>query len=142
MSREISAPVATAPVAVTEHKRRIGLDNRYVAPVFITCILLAGHLSYGILESYPRTLLAIVASIVTEIVLGRIFFAKWPHLASAYITGISVGILLRSPAFWPVRPSRPRAHWPRRCDVRCRAACSMKSGRMQCAACFRRCASP
>jgi len=101
MSQEISAPVATAPVAVTEHKRRIGLDNRYVAPVFITCILLAGHLSYGILESYPRTLLAIVASIVTEIVLGRIFFAKWPHLASAYITGISVGILLRSPAFWP-----------------------------------------
>ncbi len=101
MSQEISAPVATAPVAVTEHKRRISLANRYVAPVFITCILLAGHLSYGILESYPRTLLAIVASIVTEIVLGRIFFAKWPHLASAYITGISVGILLRSPAFWP-----------------------------------------
>lgn len=101
MSQEISAPVATAPVAATEHKRRIGLDSRYVAPVFITCILLAGHLSYGILESYPRTVLAIVASIVTEIVLGRIFFAKWPHLASAYITGISVGILLRSPAFWP-----------------------------------------
>jgi Na+-transporting NADH:ubiquinone oxidoreductase subunit NqrB len=101
MSQEISAPVATAPVAVTEHKRRIGIDSRYVAPIFITCILLAGHLSYGILESYPRTVLAIVASIVTEIVLGRIFFAKWPHLASAYITGISVGILLRSPAFWP-----------------------------------------
>jgi Na+-transporting NADH:ubiquinone oxidoreductase subunit NqrB len=101
MSQEMSAPVAAPPVAATEHKRRIGLDNRYVAPIFITCILLAGHLSYGILESYPRTVLAIVASIVTEIVLGRIFFAKWPHLASAYITGISVGILLRSPAFWP-----------------------------------------
>jgi hypothetical protein len=28
-------------------------------------------------------------------------FRKWPHLASAYITGISVGILLRSPVFWP-----------------------------------------
>jgi Na+-translocating ferredoxin:NAD+ oxidoreductase RnfD subunit len=26
---------------------------------------------------------------------------KWPNLASAYITGISVGILVRSPAFWP-----------------------------------------
>jgi len=101
MSQQMSAPAAASPVAATEQKRRIGLDNRYVAPIFITCILLAGHLSYGILESYPKTVLAIVASIVTEIVLGRIFFAKWPHLASAYITGISVGILLRSPAFWP-----------------------------------------
>jgi Na+-transporting NADH:ubiquinone oxidoreductase subunit NqrB len=34
-------------------------------------------------------------------VLGRVFTGKWPHLASAYITGISVGILVRSPAFWP-----------------------------------------
>jgi Na+-transporting NADH:ubiquinone oxidoreductase subunit NqrB len=34
-------------------------------------------------------------------VLGRIFLRKWPHPASAYITGISVGILIRSPAFWP-----------------------------------------
>jgi enediyne biosynthesis protein E5 len=33
--------------------------------------------------------------------LGRIFLGKWPHPASAYITGISVGILLRSPAWWP-----------------------------------------
>ncbi len=29
------------------------------------------------------------------------FTGKWPNLASAYITGISVGILVRSPAFWP-----------------------------------------
>ena len=29
--------------------------------------------------------------------LGRLFYGKWPHLASAYITGISVGILVRSP---------------------------------------------
>jgi Na+-transporting NADH:ubiquinone oxidoreductase subunit NqrB len=33
--------------------------------------------------------------------LGRIFLHKWLHPASAYITGISVGILLRSPAYWP-----------------------------------------
>ncbi len=77
------------------------LDNRYIAPIFITCILLAGHLSFGILESYQKTLLAIVVSIATELVLGRIFFHKWLHPASAYITGISVGILVRSPAFWP-----------------------------------------
>ena len=49
----------------------------------------------------PKTLLAIVTAITFELVLGRLFLRKWPHPASAYISGISVGILLRSPAFWP-----------------------------------------
>ena len=80
---------------------RFRLDNRYVAPLFITFILLVGHLSYGILESYPKTALAIVTAIATELVLGRIFFGKWLNLASAYITGISVGMLVRSLAYWP-----------------------------------------
>src|SRR6185312_4839457 len=91
-------PPASAPAG---WKHFISLDNRYIAPIFITCILLVGHLSFGILESYQRTLLAIVVSIGTELLLGRIFFHKWVHPASAYISGISVGILLRSPAFWP-----------------------------------------
>ena len=77
------------------------MDNRYIAPLFITFILLVGHLSYGILESYPKTALAILTAIVTELILGRIFFGKWLNLASAYISGISVGMLVRSPAYWP-----------------------------------------
>lgn len=77
------------------------LDNRYIAPLFITFILLVGHLSYGILESYPKTALAIVTALVIELMLGRIFYGKWLNLASAYITGISVGMLVRSPAYWP-----------------------------------------
>src|SRR6476661_7364326 len=87
--------------AVNVSRPRLRLDNRYVAPLFITFILLVGHLSYGILESYPKTALSIVTAIVVELILGRIFFGKWLNLASAYITGISVGILVRSPAFWP-----------------------------------------
>ena len=71
------------------------LDNRYIAPLFITCILIAGHLSFGILESYKKTGIAIVASLLTELLLGRIFKGQWPNLASAYISGISVGILVR-----------------------------------------------
>lgn len=77
------------------------LDNRYLAPLFITTILVVGHFAYGILESYERTALAIVAALIAELILGRIFLGKWINLASAYISGISVGILLRSPAFWP-----------------------------------------
>jgi len=92
---------AIAPAIEVGKPRRFRFDNRYVAPLFITCILLAGHLSYGILESYEKTALAIAAALVTELILGRIFFGKWLNLASAYITGISVGILVRSPAYWP-----------------------------------------
>src|SRR5665213_4118090 len=82
-------------------KRILSFDNRFMPPLFITLILLAGNVSFGILESYQKTLLAIAASIMAELILGRIFLHKWPHLASAYITGISVGILIRSPFFWP-----------------------------------------
>ena len=103
MSERITAPVAppARPEDAGGWKRWLRLDNRYVAPIFITCILIGGHLSFGMLESYQKTALAIVASIVTDLVLGRIFFGRWPNVASAYITGISVGILVRSPAFWP-----------------------------------------
>jgi enediyne biosynthesis protein E5 len=95
---ELATPSMSRPSVV---KRFFSPENRYLAPFLITCILVAGHLSFGILESYERTALAIVTSLVAELVLGRFFFGKWPHLASAYITGISVGILVRSPAFWP-----------------------------------------
>jgi len=81
--------------------RFFSIENRYLPPLFITTILLVGHLSFGLLESFSRTLLAIATSIVFEIVLGRLMYGKIPHLASAYITGISVGILIRSPEFWP-----------------------------------------
>jgi len=82
-------------------KRFLSPSNRYLSPLLISCVLLVGQLSYGILESYTRTLLAIITSILAELILSRIYFGKWPVLASAYITGISVGILVRSPAFWP-----------------------------------------
>ena len=82
-------------------RKFLSADNRYLPPLLITCILLAGQLGYGFLESYSRTLLAIACSIGLELVLGRLLVGRWPHLASAYISGISVGILIRSPAYWP-----------------------------------------
>jgi Na+-translocating ferredoxin:NAD+ oxidoreductase RnfD subunit len=73
----------------------------YLVPAFITVILVVGHLTFGMLESYSKTAAAIATSIAIELILGRVFVGKWVHPASAYITGISVGILVRSPAFWP-----------------------------------------
>lgn len=98
MSDAASDPVEKTPAGPG---KVWGIDARFIAPIFITLILLGGQLSFGILESYPQTLLAIVVAIVCEVVLGKIFTGKIPHLASAYISGISVGILIRSPFFWP-----------------------------------------
>src|SRR5271156_2258072 len=101
MSQPAITTPAPPPNQTARWKQWLSLENRFVPPVFITLILLVGHLSFGILESYPKTLLAIGVSMAAELVLGRTFLGKWPHLASAYITGISVGILVRSPAYWP-----------------------------------------
>ncbi len=77
------------------------IDFRYVPPVFITLILLIGHLSFGILEGFSRVLLTLSASLVTELVLSRFLLGKTKNLSSAYISGISVSILIRSHLYWP-----------------------------------------
>jgi Na+-translocating ferredoxin:NAD+ oxidoreductase RnfD subunit len=99
LSTTPTSPARTPSPSVGVHW--LSFDKRYLAPLLITCILAAGQVSFGFLESYSRTALAILTALVTELVLGRIFWGQWPHLASAYVSGISVGILLRSPAFWP-----------------------------------------
>src|SRR5258708_21678020 len=75
----------------------------YIPPAFITLILLVGHWKFGILEGTGpwRTLSAIAAAMTTEIILSFLIVGRIPHLASSYITGISVGILIRSYYSWP-----------------------------------------
>ena len=73
----------------------------YVPPAFITMILLIGQLSFGILDSYLNVVAAIATSIAAEMLLGWYVFGIRKNLASAYITGISVGILIRSNMLWP-----------------------------------------
>jgi hypothetical protein len=82
-------------------RRRLTIDNRYLPPLLITSILLTAHLSFGILEGWERTALAIATAIGAELVMGRLTYGTWPHPASAYISGISAGILVRSPFLWP-----------------------------------------
>src|SRR4051812_30536352 len=96
-----AAATAAPPGPNSALGRFFSAENRYLSPIFITLILLVGNLSFGLLESFSRTTLAIATAVVLEIVLGRWFWGKIPNLASAYISGISVGILLRSPEFWP-----------------------------------------
>jgi len=81
--------------------RFFSVENRYLPPLLITLILLAGNVSFGLLESFSRTSLAILTSMAFEVALSLLVYRRVPNLASAYITGISVGILIRSPEFWP-----------------------------------------
>jgi len=98
-----NAPGSTAasPPPRSRAGRLLSIENPYLVPAFITLILLSAHLNYGVLESLAKTLLAIAVAIGIELLLGRLVLGRWIHPASAYITGISVGILVRSPAVWP-----------------------------------------
>ena len=70
MSHGVSITRPVKPEAAW--KRFFSPSNRYLSPLLISCVLLVGQLSYGILESYTRTLLAIVTSLIAEAVLSRI----------------------------------------------------------------------
>jgi len=96
---ELTGVAAAGPLP--KGRQWLRLDNRFLPPLLITAILLTAHLSFGILEGWERTGLAIATAFAAEMLLGRVTYGKWPYAASAYITGISVGILLRSPFLWP-----------------------------------------
>ena len=76
-------------------------DRRLTAPLLITLILVGAHWTYGVLRGYEAILLAIATAIATEMILARFLLGQRRFLASAYISGISVGILIHSPVLWP-----------------------------------------
>ena len=94
-----NAPADAGRGSIAGRLRRI--DKRYLAPILVTMVLFVGQVTFGFLESWSRTVLAICTAMAVEMVLSRLFSGSWPHLASSYISGISVGMLVRSPAFWP-----------------------------------------
>jgi Na+-translocating ferredoxin:NAD+ oxidoreductase RnfD subunit len=77
------------------------ISMQYAPPLLITLILIIGHFTFGILEGYKAILLSISCSILTELILARLMYGKWKNVSSAYISGISVGILVRSTFLWP-----------------------------------------
>lgn len=79
-----------------------GYYFQYVPPAFITILLLIGQLSFGMLASYVNLVAAVCTAMAAEVLLSKFVLGFWrKNLASAYITGISVGILIRAPMVWP-----------------------------------------
>ena len=77
------------------------IDPRYLSSGLITLILVLGQMYVGFLHDLSQLFTAIAVALLAELTLGRLLTGKWLNPASAYITGISCGILLRSLYLWP-----------------------------------------
>src|SRR5437879_12099916 len=83
---------------------RLGrLDPRYPVSFLITLILVLGEARYGILGGYARLVTALGVCTATELVLSRWLRGRVANLQSAYITGISLALLIKPPVhlLWP-----------------------------------------
>ena len=71
-------PEAVASPALTSGgaRPRFQIDKRYLAPILVTMVLVVGQITFGFLESWGRTMLAIATAIAIELVLGKLFTGK------------------------------------------------------------------
>lgn len=80
---------------------KIKIPPSYIGPLLITAIVVAAHISFGVLDGWEKFAVALGAAMFTEAVFHKIVTGKWRNLSSAYISGNSAGILVRSPMVWP-----------------------------------------
>jgi enediyne biosynthesis protein E5 len=91
---------ALAPAPTVRH----GIDPRWLSSSFLTLILVIGQWRFQILgDSYLPWIVSLGTAILTEAILGRLHTGRVPNLLSAYISGNSVGILLKPSGglLWP-----------------------------------------
>lgn len=81
--------------------QNFSIPKSFIGPILISAILVAAHISFGILDTYTKLFVAIIAAFLTEAVLHKMVTGEWRNLSSAYVSGISAGILVRSPMLWP-----------------------------------------
>lgn len=97
----MSDSIATPSMTLRARLRAAQIDPRYLSSGLITLILVLGQQYVGILHGLSQLFASIGVCIAMELVSGRLLRGQWINPASAYITGISVGILLRSLYVWP-----------------------------------------
>src|SRR5213083_2616257 len=91
-----------------KHTRRLWvrlgqLDPRYLVSFLITLVLVLGQARYGILGGYDRLVIALGVCTATELALSRLVRGRFGNVQSAYITGISLALLIkpRADLLWP-----------------------------------------
>ena len=94
---------ATASVDTTRRQWGRQLDPRYLIAGLITLVLVTAQLRYHVVGGYERLALALFVCVATEAVLSWFDRGHVVNLLSAYISGISLTLLLKpqGSALWP-----------------------------------------
>lgn len=84
-------------------QRTVIADPRYLIAFLITLVLVVAQFRYHIMGGYERLVLALAACMATEAALSWFLRGKVVNLQSAYISGISLTLLLKpqGAALWP-----------------------------------------
>ena len=79
------------------------VDPRYLIAFLITLVLIAAQLRYDMVGGYTRLAVALLTCVVTEVVLSWFVRGKIVNLLSAYISGLSLTLLIKpqGAALWP-----------------------------------------
>jgi len=82
-------------IVVRAWQRTSKIDPRYLIAFLITLVLVTAQLRYHMLGSYDRLVVALGVCLLTETVLSLFDRGKVVNLLSAYISGISLTLLLK-----------------------------------------------
>ena len=81
-----------ASTIATKDGRSFGIDKRYLAPILVTIVLVVGQVTFGFLESWSRTFLAIATAIGGyAIVANDNWLARVIVVAGGLMVGAIVG---------------------------------------------------
>ena len=103
MSDAIRTAAAERSALLRWWERGSKIDPRYLIAFLITLVLVAAQLRYHMLGSYDRLVVALAVCTGTEALLSWFERGKVVNLLSAYISGISLTLLLKPQggALWP-----------------------------------------
>jgi Na+-translocating ferredoxin:NAD+ oxidoreductase RnfD subunit len=103
MSDATLAPATDRNALVRAWESGRKIDPRYLIAFLITLVLVAGQLRYHMLGGYDRLACALAVCMATEALLSWFDRGKIVNLQSAYISGISLTLLLKPQggALWP-----------------------------------------
>ncbi len=97
-----SAPAARSVLLRTWDRGR-AIDPRYLIAGLITLVLVAAQVRYSMAGGFERLLVALTVCVATETLLSWFDRGKVVNLQSAYISGISLTLLIKPQggALWP-----------------------------------------
>ena len=95
MSEATGLTSAAPNILVRAWQRTSRIDPRYLIAFLITLVLVTAQLRYHMLGSYDRLVVALGVCLLTETVYSLFDRGKVVNLLSAYISGISLTLLLK-----------------------------------------------